>query len=360
MTVGGCLSARSVGKARSYSRAMAPPLRFGIVHDFRSPPGSEVGLQQVYAEGLEQIVMLDELGIDLVWFTEHHFLDDGHLSNFVPVAGAVAAQTRNVRISTDILLAPFAHPIRLAEDLAILDNISGGRMELGLGMGYAAHEFKGFGIPQSRRVSLTEELVQILQLAWKGERFSFHGKRYDFDDLLVTPAPVQDGGPPLWIAGMSANAAVRAARFDTHLLPQGAPDVVLEPWRAELRATGRNPDDYRVGIIRSVFVTDDPERDWPPIKAAERYRNSVYARFFAETPDQLSAFDREQQSIPQGWIVGDEDQCTEELVSFITTYGITDLVTWGAPPGMAPSVMNDSLERFVTRVIPRVRSAVEG
>ena len=219
-------------------------------------------------------------------------------------------------------------------------------MELGLGMGYAAHEFKGFGIPQSRRVSLTEELVQILQLAWKGERFSFHGKRYDFDDLLVTPAPVQDGGPPLWIAGMSANAAVRAARFDTHLLPQGAPDVVLEPWRAELRATGRNPDDYRVGIIRSVFVTDDPERDWPPIKAAERYRNSVYARFFAETPDQLSAFDREQQSIPQGWIVGDEDQCTEELVSFITTYGITDLVTWGAPPGMAPSVMNDSLERF--------------
>ena len=339
---------------------MVQPLRFGVVHDFRSPPGSETSLQTVYAEALEQIRMVDQLGMDLVWFTEHHFLDDGHLPNFVPVAGAVAATTENVRISTDILLAPFSHPVRLAEDMAVLDNISGGRMELGLGMGYASHEFRGFGIPQKNRVSLTEELVQILQLAWRGEPFSFHGKRYDFDDLLVTPTPVQAGGPPLWIAGMSENAAVRAARFDTNLLPQGAPDVVLEPWRSELKATGLDPGDYRVGIIRSVFVTDDPERDWTPIKAAERYRGSVYARFFAETTDELSAFDRNQESIPQGWIVGDEDHCVAELVAFIERYGVTDIVSWGAPPGMAPSLLNPSLERLITKVIPRVRSAIQG
>ncbi len=337
---------------------MAPSVRFGVVHDLRSPPGSGTPLPRIYGEALEQIEMLDDLGLDLVWFTEHHFLDDGHLPNFVPVAGAVAARTSGIRISTDILLAPFAHPIRLAEDLAVLDNLSGGRMELGIGMGYASHEFRGFGIPQSRRVSLTEELVQILKLAWTGERFSFAGKRYRFEDLLVTPTPVQEGGPPLWIAGMSENAARRAARFDTHLLPQGAPEVVLEPWRAELRSTGRNPDDYRVGIIRSVFVTDDPERDWPPIRDAERYRNQVYGRFFAETPDQLSAFDRTQTSIPQGWIVGDEDHCAAELVEFITAFGLTDVVTWGAPPGMAPSVLNPSLERLVTRVIPRVRATL--
>lgn len=338
---------------------MAQPLRFGVVHDFRSPPGSDTPLPTVYAQALDQIELVDQLGLDLVWFTEHHFLDDGHLSNFVPVAGAVAARTSRVRISTDILLAPFAHPVRLAEDLAILDNISGGRMELGIGMGYAAHEFRGFGIPQSRRVSLTEELVQILQLAWAGEPFSFSGKRYEFEELLVTPSPIQEGGPPLWIAGMSENAALRAARFDTNLLPQGAPEVVLEPWRAELRATDRDPDDYRVGIIRSCFVTDDPERDWQPIKRAERYRASVYARFFAETPDELSAFDPNQQSIPQGWIVGDEDHCVDELVSFISTYGITDVVTWGAAPGMAPSLMNPSLERFARNVVPRVRAQLE-
>ena len=167
---------------------MTQPLRFGVVHDLRSPPGSDTALPEIYAQALDQIEMADKLGFDQVWFTEHHFLEDGHLPNFVPVAGAVAARTSRIRISTDIMLAPFAHPVRLAEDMAILDNISGGRMELGIGMGYAAHEFRGFGIPQSRRVSLTEELVQILRLAWAGEPFSFSGKRYQFDDLLVTPA----------------------------------------------------------------------------------------------------------------------------------------------------------------------------
>lgn len=145
---------------------MPQPLRFGVVHDFRSPPGSDAPLPQVYAETMEQVRLVDQWGLDLVWFTEHHFLEDGHLPNFVPVAGAVAAVTDRVRISTDILLAPFAHPVRLAEDLAVLDQLSGGRMELGIGMGYAAHEFAGFGVPQKNRVSLTEELIEILRLSW--------------------------------------------------------------------------------------------------------------------------------------------------------------------------------------------------
>jgi alkanesulfonate monooxygenase SsuD/methylene tetrahydromethanopterin reductase-like flavin-dependent oxidoreductase (luciferase family) len=232
-------------------------------------------------------------------------------------------------------------------------------MELGLGMGYAPHEFRAFGIPQSRRVSLTEETIEVLRLAWSGERFSFAGKRYRFDDVTVTPTPIQPGGPPLWIAGMSAASAQRAARYDTHLLPQGARSVVLDPWRDELRASGRDPGDYRVGIIRSCFVTDDAERDWAPIKAAERYRMGVYARFFAETPDKLSAFDRNQPSIPQGWIVGDVEHCASELTSFIVEYGITDVVGWGAAPGLAPSAMNASIERYAKEVVPRVRAAVD-
>jgi alkanesulfonate monooxygenase SsuD/methylene tetrahydromethanopterin reductase-like flavin-dependent oxidoreductase (luciferase family) len=337
---------------------MTPPLRFGVVHDFRSPPGSEVPLAEVYAQALEQIEIVDRLGLDLVWFTEHHFLEDGHLPNFVPVAGAAAARTTNVRLSTDICLAPFVHPLRLAEDLAILDNISNGRMELGLGLGYAEHEFRGFGVPRSRRVSLLEELVAVLRLAWSGERFSFSGKRWSFSDLLVTPSPVQPGGPPLWIAGMSEASAERAARLDTHLLPQGAREVVLDPWRERVRAAGRNPDDYRVGIIRSCFVTDDPEADWARIKEAERYRMSIYGRFFAETPDRLSAFDRDRASIPQGWIVGDVEHCVRELSSFVLEYGITDVCSWGSPPGMAPSLLTPSIERFAKEVVPRVREVV--
>ncbi|MDH4077760.1 MAG: LLM class flavin-dependent oxidoreductase, partial [Acidimicrobiia bacterium] len=169
---------------------MALPLRFGIVHDFRCPPGSDVPMPRVYAETFEQIELAEQLGLELCWFTEHHFIEDGYLPNFVPVAGAAAARTTTMRFSTDICLLPFRHPIRLAEDLAILDNISDGRMELGAGMGYAAHEFAGFGVPRKNRVSLTEETLDILRLAWMGERFSYHGKRWSFDDVLVTPRPV--------------------------------------------------------------------------------------------------------------------------------------------------------------------------
>ena len=139
------------------------------------------------------------------------------------------ALTTTMRFSTDICLMPFREPVRLAEDLAVLDNISGGRMELGTGMGYAAHEVAGFDLPLSRRVSLAEEAIEILRLAWSGEPFSYEGKRYTYRDLRVAPDPVQPGGPPVWVAATSEADALRAARCDTNLLPQGPNAAVLEP-----------------------------------------------------------------------------------------------------------------------------------
>src|SRR4051812_27925940 len=335
-----------------------PPLRFGVAHDFRCPPGSPYTLQDVYAQTMEQVATLDRLGLDLVWFSEHHFVEDGYLPSFVPVAAAVAAVTSNVRISTDIALLPFAHPIRLAEDLAVLDQLSGGRMELGVGLGYAVHEFRAFGIPRSRRVSLTEECVDILQLAWSGERFSYSGKRYQFDGVLVTPAPVQPVGPPLWMASTSPASVARAVHYDTHLLPQGPRSVTLDSWRDATRAAGRDPDAYRVGIIRNVFVTDDRERDWPPLREGERYRMQVYGRFFEEAGMGGAGAFEERDRIPQRAIVGDVDHCVAELTSFITEYDLTDVVTWGSVPGVPPAQLTPMMERFVNEVVPRVRAAV--
>jgi alkanesulfonate monooxygenase SsuD/methylene tetrahydromethanopterin reductase-like flavin-dependent oxidoreductase (luciferase family) len=156
---------------------MRPPLRVGTVYDFRNTPESGMDMPSLYAAIMDQVVMLDGLGLDLVWFTEHHFLDDGYLPSWVPMAGAIAARTKRVRLSSDVCLLPFNHPVRLAEDLAVLDNISNGRIEVGVGMGYAQHEFRGFGLPVSRRVSLTDEGIEVLRHCFTGEKFSFHGKR---------------------------------------------------------------------------------------------------------------------------------------------------------------------------------------
>jgi len=330
-----------------------PDLRFGVMYDCRRHPDSSVSMTDIYQQTIEQAVLADQLGFDHVWFTEHHFLADGYLPSFQPMAGAIAARTERIRISTDIALLPLYHPVRLAEDLAVLDNISGGRMELGIGMGYVPSEFAAFGVPLKNRVSMTEEAIDILRLAWSDGPADYRGKRYQLDGVDVHPKPVQDGGPPLWIAAMSEAGARRAARFGTNLLPQGKRSEVLDPWREAVTADGRNPDDHRVGIIRSVYVTDDRERDWPLIRRAERYRMSIYTKFMAETPDDYGWGDPD--SIPQGVVVGSPDECIAQLQEFVDTFGITDIASSGLPPGLDEDFANRNIERLATEVLPALR-----
>lgn len=163
-----------------------PSLRVGVSYDFRNPPDSGVSDQHLYSGILEQVQWLDHIGADLVWFTEQHFVEDGYLPSWVPVAAAIARVTQHVRFRTDICPMPFNHPIRLAEDLAVLNSLSGGRVDLGLGIGYAPNEFRGFGLPVARRVSLMNEGIEVLQRCFSGERFSYSGKRYQFEDIKIT------------------------------------------------------------------------------------------------------------------------------------------------------------------------------
>ena len=309
-------------------------------------------MTDVYSATVEQAVLADKLGFDHLWFSEHHFLEDGYLPAFQPLAGAIAARTTQIRISNDIALLPLYHPVRLAEELAVLDHISNGRMEFGIGMGYVPKEFEAFGVPLKNRVSMTAEAIQILRLAWKDEPFSFKGKRYELSNINVYPKPVQPLGPPLWIAAMKEPGALRAARFETNLLPQGRREDVLDPWRNELKAQGKDPDDYRVGIIRSVYVTDDKERDWPVIREAERFRMGVYNTFMAETPDEYGWGSGD--GIPQNVIIGTPSEVISQLKAFIDAYGITDIATSGLPPGIDPEFMAANLERLAREVIPEL------
>ena len=309
-------------------------------------------MTDVYSATVEQAVLADELDFDHIWFSEHHFLEDGYLPAFQPLAGAIAARTTQIRISNDIALLPLYHPVRLAEELAVLDHISNGRMEFGIGMGYVPNEFEAFGVPLKNRVSMTDEAIEILRLAWKDEPFSFKGKRYELSNINVYPKPVQPLGPPLWIAAMKEPGALRAARFETNLLPQGRREDVLDPWRNELKTQGKDPNDYRVGIIRSVYVTDDKERDWPVIREAERFRMGVYNTFMAETPDEYGWGSGD--GIPQNVIIGTPREVISQLKAFIDAYGITDIATSGLPPGVDPEFMANNLERLAREVIPEL------
>ena len=337
---------------------MKPKLRIGVVYDFRNPPDSGIANQDFYAEILDQAVWLEGLGIDLIWFTEHHFVDDGYLPSWIPVVGAMAARTQNVRFSSDISILPLYQPVRLAEDLAVLDNLSGGRVEIGVGLGYVPQDFAGYGLPVAQRVSRTDEGLEILTRCFSGERFSFKGKRYQAEDVIIKPDYVQPGGPPLWVAASSRAGALRAVRFNAHLLPQGPYDTTIQAWFDAFTASGRDPDNYRIGIIKPCFVTDDKARDWPPVLAAERFRMEYYARAFAAA-GRGAPPDQDRQRISQNWVIGDVDHCVAELNAFIQENRVTDLVTWAVPPGLRPGDVAASLEQFATEVAPRLKAAAD-
>lgn len=330
-----------------------PEPRFGVVYDFRNPPNSGFDNASLYSETLRQVEWLESLGLDLVWFTEHHFVDDGYLPSCIPVASAMAARTERVRFCSNICLMPFQNALRWAEDLAVLDNLSNGRVEVGIGMGYAPHEFRAFGFPVSRRLSLTEEGIEILRRAFTGERFSFTGKRYQIDGARVTPGYVQEGGPPLWLAITAPQSAARAAEFRMNILPQGGRERTIDPYRKMCTAAGEDPMEQRVGIIRGCLPTLDPERDGAKIRSAERYRMQFYESLAQQAKRNIW---EGEDVIPQGYIIGSADDCVARLVEFMQRYGVTDVVTWGLPPGMTFDEIAPSLESFSTEVVPRVRA----
>ncbi|MEE2777805.1 MAG: LLM class flavin-dependent oxidoreductase [Acidobacteriota bacterium] len=331
-------------------------VRFGLAYDFRNPEQWRQPWGEVFAKLLRQIELAEEMGFESIWLTEHHFTDDGYTPSPIPLLGAIAARTRRVEISTDILLLPLYHALHLAEDLATIDIISQGRAMLGIGMGYRDLEFEAFGRSRRQRVSLTEEGIAVLRGAWGPEPFSFDGQHYSFSELDVTPKPVRQPHPPLWLAAMSEPAARRAARLDLHLLPQRDLRASYYPWLDELAKLGRDPADYRLGVIKPWFVADAGRNDetWQRARFHERYRADVYAPWirdggFPELPE------GDPKPIDQSYLVGPPQQLVDELSRFRDDLPATDIVGWGTPVGMDPDDVTPHLERFATEVMPHLR-----
>ena len=238
----------------------------------------------------------------------------------------------------------------------MLDNLSGGRVEIGVGLGYVPQDFADYGLPVLQRVSRTDEALEILRLCFSGQRFSYAGKRYKAENVIIRPEYLQPNGPPLWVAASSREGALRAARFDANLLPQGPYETTIRVWLEALGSSGPDPDDYRVGIIKSCFVTDNKERDWPAIRAAERFRMDYYAQAF-KAAGRGAPPDQDKERISQNWVVGDVEHCVAELNAFIRQNRITDLVTWAVPPGLRTGAVEASLHSFASEVVPRLKAA---
>src|SRR4051812_32222447 len=177
-------------------------LFFGLRFDFRNPSFTETSMSDRYAAALEMAEWADRLGCLSLTVSEHHGSPDGYLPSPLPMLAAMAARTTTVRLMVAAVIVPFYDPLRLAEDLIVLDHLSRGRVDVILAGGYVGEEFEMFGVPIGERAKRVTEAVETLRAAFTGEAFEFRGRK-----VRVTPTPYRDGGPSLILGGSSDAAA---------------------------------------------------------------------------------------------------------------------------------------------------------
>jgi len=243
---------------------------FGLRFDFRNPELGGVSMADRYAAALEMVEWADGLGCVTVAVSEHHGSADGYLPSPLMMLSAMAARTTNVRFMVAALVTSFYDPIRLAEDLVVLDNISRGRVDLVLGSGYVPSEFEMYGVPSSERAARLTEVRETLQAAFTGEPFEFRGRQ-----VQVTPAPERPGGPGLMLGGSSEVAARRAARLGAGFIPVSA--EVWEFYRDEVQQLGgADPGESIVGENYILALFDDVERGWEELGPYFLHETNAY------------------------------------------------------------------------------------
>ncbi|MET0151709.1 MAG: LLM class flavin-dependent oxidoreductase [Candidatus Binatia bacterium] len=333
-------------------------LRFGLWYAFRNPSSWSTSFEELYGAVLDQIAWAETIGYDDVWLTEHHFVEDGHAPSPLVQAAAIAARTKKIRIGTAVLLLPLYHPVRVAEDGATIDILSGGRFELGAGIGYRVEEFAGLGISRADRAGRMNEGLEIVRRLWEGETLTFHGKHFRIDGARLTPMPVQRPRPPIWVGGFGPAAVRRAARLGDGYIGTGDVASLGEAYKAELRALGKDPARGRVaGGHFWLIVARDPERTWRELAPHVRYQINLYAEWLAKAGQSLFPHLPDDAALKASGLlqVATPERAAELIDEYAAATGIERYYTWTIPPGVPVRRMDEHLELFATHVMPRFR-----
>lgn len=219
------------------------------------------------ADELALIRKADELGFDTCWMREHHFTDYGFLPNTMVMAAHVAALTERIRLGTAVITLPLHHPVRVAEDIALVDVLSGGRVDVGIGRGYQSVEFDTFGVPLAEARERTDEAIAVMRAVWTGDNVNHKGRHWNFEGLRLQPRPVQQP-PPLYYASINSDSIIHYAQQGIPFIVDGTVRtsqlaVLADTWRSVARAHGHNPDDADLVALRYIRLddTEDAARD---------------------------------------------------------------------------------------------------
>jgi luciferase family oxidoreductase group 1 len=235
-------------------------MNFGTFLLMQSP--SARPSQEIYARGIEMAQAAEALGFRSVWLAEHHFSTYGYLSRPVQLATYIAAKTTRLRVGTAVIVVPLHHPLVVAEEIATLDLLGGGRIDIGLGRGYQHYEFERLGLDLESGRARWEESVDIILKSFEGKPFSYDGKIFKIPETTIFPQPVQKPHPPIWVTAQSPDSVEGAVRRGFNVLTGGF-GVPLERM-AEFRklfdrvvAEVKPKQPLQVGVQRAVYVADN-------------------------------------------------------------------------------------------------------
>ena len=241
-------------------------MKFGIFI-LPSWPEAETSHQgRIYQEAVEQIQYAEELGFDAVWLAEHHFTRFGIISSAIPFATYVAARTRTIRIGTGVSVLTFHNPIFMAEETAMLDVLSHGRLDFGVGRGQVVYEYNNFKVEYDSRTQRFQEIVDIILGLWSTPGFTYHGTYYSVDDMTIAPVPVQQPHPPMYLAVSRTPASVDVAvsRNLPVLTSANTPDEDVLGIRSlyfeRCAAVGKRPLVEDMPFFRLTHVAEDEKQ----------------------------------------------------------------------------------------------------
>lgn len=335
-------------------------MRFGMVYSIEGGGGDSAG--RVFHDAVEEILLAESLGLDCAFVSEHHFVENDFFPSPLVALSFVAAKTSRIRLGPGVLLLPLYDPIHVAEDAAVLDIISGGRLILGIGQGYRPEEFNAFGADLKDRPGVLREGAEVIRGLWTRDSLTYAGKRFRTDMLSLRPKPVQKPAPPIWVAAKKQRAVQLAGEVgDGWFADPITPLSIIRDnrlhWERAVTSSGKNVRDQSFAYYREFFVGEDDRHAWEigrePMMAG--YRN--YLRWGHLVDDEGRAIPPERADVLEDLVrkrftLGGAARCREDLQMIREKLDPTHLIMKMKFPGLSHELVMASIRRFGEQVMP--------
>ncbi len=321
-------------------------MKFGVLQFFSW--SRRIPAETVYQRAMERIDIMEQTGYDCVWLAEHHF-NTYSICPSVHIMGThVAARTKRMRIGTAVSLAGFYHPLRLAEEVALLDVLSGGRVNWGAGRGFDATEMRAFGVPVDESRERFHEAVEIVLKSWDEGRFTHHGKYWNFEDIEVLPKPLQRPKPPVWMAASSPDAVKWAGeRGFNILMDPHATHVEIGNKRRlydeTLKANGHSIEGREIPMARLIALAPTAEAAKDVAREGAKWTVSSYLKSRTVSEDPGVVIDR---YVDETTIHGTPEMVVDKILALREEIGLEYL--------MCNPFSHESFMLFTEKVLPKL------